>query len=52
MKKITMGLNGNSKQRRSEYRELCKKHGAGNVKRIDNPESKCKGTKVEIAVPD
>lgn len=52
MKKIEKGLNGNGKQRRSEFREFCLKYGKDNVKRINNPEAKCKNTRVEITVAD
>lgn len=52
MQKIVKGLNGNCKNRRAEYRDLCLKYGKENVKRIDNPEAKCKNTRVEIMVPD
>jgi len=52
MKKIEKGLNGNGKQRRSEFRDLCLKYGKENVKRINNPEAKCKNTRIEITVAD
>jgi hypothetical protein len=47
---INKGLNGNGKQRRAEFRELQKKFGIENVKRIDNPEARCKRTRVEITI--
>ena len=52
MKKITKGLNGNNKNRRAEFRKLCEKYGADNVRRIDNPEAQCKGTRAEITLLD
>ena len=48
-KLLKKGLNGDSKQRRATYRDLCRKHGVDKVKRVDNPDAKCKNTRVEIS---
>jgi len=42
------GLSGNSKDRRKQYRKLCRLHGKENVGRTDNPDSDCKNTRVMI----
>jgi len=44
----TMGLSGNSRQRRSTYRKLCRQYGSENVRRIDNPRTACRGTHISI----
>lgn len=51
MSTITKGLTGNNKDRRAQFKQLCKQYGEENVKRIDNPEAKCKNTRVEIITP-
>lgn len=43
-------LTGNYKTRRSQFKELCKAHGADKVRRIDNPEATCKGTIAEVTL--
>jgi len=50
--KVIKGLSGNNKDRRAQFRELCRKHGSANVRRVDNPDAKCKRTMVEIILPE
>ena len=46
----TVGLTGNSHQRRIQFRELRRKYGADNVKRIVPEGGKNKGSQVEITI--
>ena len=41
-------LTGNNRTRREQFKALCKEHGDGKVKRVDNPEARCKGTVAEV----
>ncbi len=42
------GLSGNSKDRRKQYRKLCRIHGKDNVGHTSNPDSDCNNTRVMI----